>query len=189
MQNHSTSNLMYKINLTDILYLERKDDSMYLDFCHRCEHRWLPCIQTIFSPYFFLSAYFKRNICRKKVFTNNTRLSHGSSILAENWFKYSASICAAVWRYAYEPKHCFDLLKFNNKKYKNTFGKCWWVKMFAFDNNLGLGAHQLPRVHVVRSHRTDVVQQDKEGAWNSTIYGNSGGSGFDIVCLSIFLNF
>jgi hypothetical protein len=32
--------------------------------------------------------------------------------------------------------------------------------MFAFDHNLGLGAHQLPRVNVVRPHRTNVVQQD-----------------------------
>jgi hypothetical protein len=39
--------------------------------------------------------------------------------------------------------------------------------MFAFDDNLGLGAHQLPRVHVVRPHRTDVVQQDKEGTWKA----------------------
>ena len=75
-------------------------------------------VQTIFSPYFFLSVYLKRNMRRRKVFTvavlfNGTRLSHDSSILEENLFNHLASICAAVSETIHEPKHCSSFIPKN----------------------------------------------------------------------------
>jgi len=44
--------------------------------------------------------------------------------------------------------------------YQKIVWKSLCDKILSFDDDLCLGAHQLPRVHVVRSHGADVVQQD-----------------------------